>query len=461
MGHETRDVGHEIGDTRHRARDTNPSSRSPFSVVLPHAPDPTPQPSQAEVLVVVSQIPCYTEAFILRELYALSKLTDIAIFSLRKSKDKVIHDQAAELLDRTVYVGFLSWKVILASIKMLCTRPLKTLGALYELVRGNLGDSEFLFKNLVLFPKALYLADWSAKNKVTHLHGYWATYPASVAMTVSRITGIPLSFTGHAHDIYLKTTHLREKIAVATFVGTCTVSNKTHLLEVAKSARPEKILINHHGLDLSLFEVSDKKRNACFQILSVGTLEAHKGFDHLLNALALLKAKQLNFHCTIIGGGPLEADLRKLIEMLGLQSNVTMTGALKQTQVIPFHKGADVSVLMAQSSWHWGIPNVIIESLAAKAAVITTHFGSVSELVVEGETGLFVEGQNPEKLAEALERFYRDDVLRVRTAEAGARVVHAEFDLKKNIEEFKRRLTNCEVNPRLWRGPVRRRENKK
>ena len=394
-----------------------------------------------KVLFVASKFPTYDEAFILREFYALSRETDITIFTLKKSRDQVIHDQAEELLNRTVFVPFFSLEIILAMIRMLCTRPLKTLGALGELVNGNFRSAEFLVKNLIFFPKALYLADWTLRNEITHLHGCWATYPASVALVASRITGIPFSFTGHAHDIYLNTTHLCEKIAAATFVGTCTVSNKTYLLEVAKGTDPEKILINHHGLDLALFDVGDKKRNSCFQILSVGTLQSHKGFDHLLNALAILKGKQLNFHCTIIGGGPLAADLRKQIDMLGLQSDVTMTGALKQSQVIPFHKGSDVSVLMAQSEWHWGIPNVIIESLAAKTAVITTHFGSVAELIREGETGFFVEGKNPEKLAEVLERLYHDDPLRERTAEAGCKAVYAEFDLTKNIKEFKQRLT--------------------
>jgi glycosyltransferase involved in cell wall biosynthesis/peptidoglycan/xylan/chitin deacetylase (PgdA/CDA1 family) len=397
---------------------------------------------RAKVLFVASKFPTYDEAFILRELYALSRETDITIFTIKKSRDKVVHDQARELLGRTVFVRFCSPEVIFAAIKLFVTRPLKTLGTLAELVRGNLGNSEFLAKNLVLFPKTLYLADFALRNKVTHVHGNWATYPASMAMAVSRITGIPFSFTGHAHDIYLNTTHLREKIAAAVFVGTCTVSNKSYLLKAAEEGTdPDKVLINHHGLDLSLFDPGEKKRNPCFQILSVGTLQYYKGFDHLLNALAILKDKQLNFHCTIIGGGPLESDLRKHIEMLGLRAHVTMTGALKQTQVIPFYKSSDVSVLMAQSEWHWGIPNVIIESLAAKTAVITTHFGSVEELIREGETGFFVPSKDPGKLAEAFERLYHDDALRTRTAEAGCKAVHVDFDLGKNIKEFRRRLT--------------------
>ena len=180
------------------------------------------------------------------------------------------------------------------------------------------------------------------------MHAYWATYPASVAMIVSELTGIPFSFTGHAHDIYLDTTHLREKMERAAFISTCTQQNKIYLSQVAPACAPEKIHVNYHGLDLGQFSVARKEPNRVFEILSVGTLHYYKGFNVLLDALDLLNKKNLRFHCTIVGGGPLQEDLRRHISLLGLESEVTMTGPLKQAQVIPYYKKADVLVLMAQ-----------------------------------------------------------------------------------------------------------------
>jgi len=59
-----------------------------------------------KVAFIVSKFPCYDEAFILRELYCLSKAMDIEIFSLRKSKEEMIHEEARELLSKTVYVPY-------------------------------------------------------------------------------------------------------------------------------------------------------------------------------------------------------------------------------------------------------------------------------------------------------------------------------------------------------------------
>ncbi len=394
-----------------------------------------------KVAFIVSQFPCYDEAFILREIYALSKKTEILIFSLRNSKDSVVHDQAQELLPKTVYIPYLFSDYLLwAHLKTFFANPMRYLEILFGLILGNLKSPEFLIKNLIFFPKTIYLAEYLKKENVTNIHAYWATYPASVALIASELSGIPYSFTGHAHDIYLNTTYLAKKMMKASFITTCTQQNKQHLMKVAPLYSDRRILVNYHGLNLNLFSVNGKTRNKTFQILSVGTLNEHKGFKYLIAALALLREKGFQFYCTIVGGGPLEAELKKQISVLQLGSYITMTGPLKQSDVLPHYKKADLLILMAQPEWHWGIPNVLIEALAAKTAVITTQFGSVEELIRHEETGLIVPPKNPETLAKNIELLYHDEELRQKLAEAGHRIVCEKFDLDKNIQEFKERF---------------------
>ncbi len=402
---------------------------------------------KSKVVFVVSQFPCYDEAFILREIYALSKKMEVLIFSLKSSKDKIIHDQASRLLPKVVYVPFVISDLIFWShLQIFFTHPVRYLLALSSVIRGNIRSPEFLIKSLAFFPKAIYLAKLIEKEKITHIHAYWATYPASVALVASEITGIPFSFTGHAHDIYLDTTHLKEKMMRAAFVTTCTQQNREHLKKVAPLYSEHRILVNYHGLELDHFFVNGKARNSTFEILSVGTLQYHKGFQYLLPALGFLKDKALNFRCTIIGGGPLESDLRKHVRLLGLESYVLMTGPLKQEEVLPFYKKADLLVLMAQPEWHWGIPNVLVEALAAKTPVITTRFGSVEELVKDGETGLIVSPKEPAVLAEAIEKLYQNETLRLRLAESGHRFVAEYFNLDKNIQMFQRMLVHDDTS---------------
>ncbi|HXB57687.1 MAG TPA: glycosyltransferase [Vicinamibacteria bacterium] len=394
----------------------------------------------SRIAYILSRFPCYDEVFLLREIHAVAARLDTWIFTLRSSHEPVVHDEARALLPRTLYVAFLvSPRILRAHALLLRRRPRRYLAALARLVAGNWRSPEFLLKNLAFFPKAVWLAQWAIENGVTHVHAGWATYAASVAHVVSGISGVPFSFSGHAHDIYLNTTHLAEKIRHAAFVTTCTVANAVHLRGLAPECPSAHLAVIHHGIRVSDFRQA-REGDEPLHILSVGTLNPHKGFAYLIDALARLAGEGHKFHCTIVGGGPLDATLRAQLTGARLDDRVTMTGPLKHADVLPHYSRASVFVLMAQPEWHWGIPNVLIEALAARCAVITTRFGSVEELVKDGETGLLVPPRDSAALAEAIRGLAENQALRRRLAEAGHRVVASEFDLERATEEYVRRF---------------------
>jgi glycosyltransferase involved in cell wall biosynthesis len=382
--------------------------------------------SAPRVVFVLSKFPCYDEAFLLREIHAVAQRIDVWIFSLRKSTERVIHAEAHALLPRTLSVAYLfSLRLLRANLALLLRRPRRYLNALGRLIATHRRSPESLLKSLVFFPKAVWLAHWALENGVTHLHAGWATYPASAALVASEISGIPFSFSGHAHDIFLDATHLPEKIRRAEFVTTCTATNRTHLCAL--------------GPGNSAFSPS---RDAAgpLRVLSVGTLNPHKGFEYLIDALARLRDEGLDLRCTIVGGGPLEAALRRRMARAGLDRVMTMAGALTQAEVFSHYARSRVFVLMAQPEWHWGIPNVIVEALAAGNAVITTRFGSVDELVRDGETGLLVPPKDPVALAAAIRRLAEDPALRSRLAKAGHTIVARDFDLERSADFYVRRF---------------------
>jgi len=394
-----------------------------------------------KVVVVLSKFPCYDEVFLLRELAAFAQRLDLHVFSLRRSRDTVVHDQARPLLARTLSPPYLfSRRVLGAQLATLGTRPRAYLRALGRLLRGNLRSPLSLLKNLAFFPKAIYLAHWARGEGVSHLHAGWATYPASAAMVASTVAGIPFSFSGHAHDIYLDTTELAEKIRRASFVTTCTEGNREHLQRLAPEVPPQRIAVLHHGISLPDFDAPPRPAGRPLELLSVGTLYPHKGFTHLVDALHLLERQGLDFRCTLVGEGPLRSALAAQVRGLGLAARVVLAGALEQAELVPLYRRAAVFVLMAQAEWHWGIPNVIIEALAARAAVITTRFGSVEELVRHGESGLLVPARDPVALAHAISSLAADDDLRQRLAEAGHRRVVEGFDLQETVHGYLERF---------------------
>jgi glycosyltransferase involved in cell wall biosynthesis len=360
---------------------------------------------------------------------------------LRPPGDVLIHDQARPLLLRHLSPHFLfSKRVLLAQLRTLCRRPVAYLRALGGAIARNWRSPKFLLGSLVFFPKAVYLAEWAGKEGVSHIHGGWATYPAEVALTAAELSGLPWSFAGHAHDIYVDTTGLREKIRRAAFVTTCTVSNRDHLRRLVPDVAPERVAVLHHGIAVSDFHTPPRAATRPLELLSVGTLFVHKGFGPLLDALALVLREGRDFRCTIVGGGPLHAALQAQARRLGLESRVVFAGPLSQADLVPLYRRSAIFVLMAQPEWHWGIPNVIIEALAARNAVITTRFGSVEELVRDGETGLLVPPREPEILAKALARLADDEPLRQRLADAGHEQVASHFDLERTVRGYVSRI---------------------
>jgi glycosyltransferase involved in cell wall biosynthesis len=406
------------------------------------------RPLPIRVVFVLSTFPCDDETFLLREIVAIAERAEVWIFSLKRSRDTLIHAEAKPLLAHTLAPAYLlSIRVLGALCWLAATRPRRGLQALLGTIAAHWRSPEFLLKNLVLFPKAVVLARWALERGATVLHGGWATYPAAAARSAAQIAGLPYSFAAHAHDIYLDSTGIAPKLRGAAFVTTCTRSNREHLLRLAPDLPPGRVEVLHHGIQLDRFAGGSPGLRP-LSLLSVGTLNPHKGFEPLLRALALLRERDVDFRCSIVGGGPLEDTLRRSSRELGLQELVTLHGALEQAEVAAHYRRAAVFALLAQPEWHWGIPNVIVEALAAGNAVVTTRFGSVEELVQDGRTGLLVPPRDAARIADALERLARDPEERDRLARAGREIVEREFDLGRTASRLLQLLGGSRGEPR-------------
>src|SRR5207302_2606791 len=105
------------------------------------------------------------------------------------------------LLDGAIALGFL---------RELVGSPRRTIGAL----RLVAAAPRLLFRNLVAFPKATWLAGVARRWEADHIHAHWAGPPSTVAMIASRLSGVPWSFTAHATEIHANNL-LREKVESA------------------------------------------------------------------------------------------------------------------------------------------------------------------------------------------------------------------------------------------------------
>jgi glycosyltransferase involved in cell wall biosynthesis len=151
------------------------------------------------------------------------------------------------------------------------------------------------------------------------------------------------------------------------------------------------------------------------QVVYCGRLSREKGVDLLVDAV-----KRIGANLVIVGGGPLERELRELARG---DPRIRFTGPLPRAEALKIVKGSDVFVLPSR---HEGLSTALLEAMAMGVPVVATRVGGNPELVEHGETGLLVD-PDPEQLARAIALLLEDRGLAKRLAESAARVVRERY----------------------------------
>jgi glycosyltransferase involved in cell wall biosynthesis len=136
--------------------------------------------------------------------------------------------------------------------------------------------------------------------------------------------------------------------------------------------------------------------------------------------------------CVIIGSGPQEELLRRLILELELTDWVELLGWLDQTQVRTYLEEATIFALpcvVAANGDQDGIPAVLMEAMAMAKPCVSTTVSGIPELIEPERSGLAVPEKDETALADALTRLLDDPQLANRLGQAGQQKVHADFNL--------------------------------
>ncbi|MDQ3622910.1 MAG: glycosyltransferase family 4 protein, partial [Verrucomicrobiota bacterium] len=264
--------------------------------------------------------------------------------------------------------------------------------------------------------------------------------------------GSRYSFTGHANDIFCEhDSSITNEMLVrdAAFVVTESDYARQWMEQKYAFARG-KIHRVFNGITTADFP-RRQRLGAGSRIVSVGRYVEKKGFADLIEACRLLKHRGRPFECVIVGGGPLEAELRVQIEVAQLQDRVSLIGPLPQAEVRQFLARAHVFVLACVPESGGGsdnLPTVIMEAMLSGVPVVSTRLAGVPEMVEEGVEGLLVAPHDPPALAQAIETFLQDPHLAERCGHYGRATATAKFAIENTTRELKHLLV------RLARVPV-------
>ena len=174
------------------------------------------------------------------------------------------------------------------------------------------------------------------------------------------------------------------------------------------------------------------------QILTVARLVEKKGVEFGLRAIAQLVREFPNLSYTIVGEGPLRADLAALARDLQIGRHVRFLGAQARNTVAALMRESHVLLapsITAQNEDEEGIPVALMEAMASGLPVVSTFHAGIPELVSHGFSGLLAPERDPEALAAHTRFLITHSNERQSMALGGRRTVEKEFDTDKlNVE---------------------------
>jgi phosphatidylinositol alpha-1,6-mannosyltransferase len=141
-------------------------------------------------------------------------------------------------------------------------------------------------------------------------------------------------------------------------------------------------------------------------IVSVGRLVHRKGQDHLIESMPEILAKVPNAHLLIVGRGPYLEHLAKLVAVNNVENHVSFIGRVQYVELPRFICAGDVFAMPSRSRFAGleveGLGIVYLEASACGLPVVAGNSGGAPDAVVEGITGLVVDGTNNTQIADAV-----------------------------------------------------------
>ena len=177
-------------------------------------------------------------------------------------------------------------------------------------------------------------------------------------------------------------------------------------------------------------------------ILFVGMLSEGKGILPMLDACAQLRARGVPFHLRLVGAfasAEIETSVRQTLEMRGLGDDVCIAGVATGDAKWREYAGADVFCYPSSYDAE-GLPIAVLEAMQFQLPVVATRWRGLRSEVREGETGFLVEPNDPEALADRLQRCLGDPELRRRMGARAREVFCAEYTIERWRERMEEAL---------------------
>jgi glycosyltransferase involved in cell wall biosynthesis len=184
--------------------------------------------------------------------------------------------------------------------------------------------------------------------------------------------------------------------------------------------------------DLLALGAAREPANGPVRLLFVGWLDREKGVGELLEACRML-ARARRFELTLVGEGNLSRHAKDFVADHALEGFIRLAGWRSGADLHDAYARADVFVL---PSWSEGLPNAMVEAMAAGLACVVSTVGSVPDVVKNDESALLVSPRDAVGLERALARVIDDADLRRRLGKAAHAIAARDFGVEQAVDHL-------------------------
>jgi phosphatidylinositol alpha-1,6-mannosyltransferase len=254
---------------------------------------------------------------------------------------------------------------------------------------------------------------------------FGAAAPLALLSRTLRKTGVThIVALTHGHEVWwskvwpftLAMKSISRHVSHLTYLGEFTKSAISRSITREAAAHMVKIA---PGIDTDHFSPQDASQlrselglSEKKVIVSVGRLVHRKGQDVLIEAMPAISSKVPEAHILMIGEGPYRSYLENRVKALGLQERITFIGRIQYADLPRYICVGDLFVMPSRSRLAGleveGLGIVYLEASACGLPVIAGDSGGAPDAVVEGETGLVVDGTSKADVAAAVIELLQD-----------------------------------------------------
>jgi L-malate glycosyltransferase len=279
------------------------------------------------------------------------------------------------------------------------------------------------------------------KFDVVHTHDLWSNL---MGVPAARLAGVPAIVSSRrdlAHfDWYQgKRRHWLRRIQNLSGVVLANATPIRDALISEDGFAPEKLRVIHNGVDTEKFQRAQRDRERLFPdlgnailVVLVGNMHSDvKGHPWLIAAAPTVVREFPEVRFVFAGDGESRPTFAAQVAQLGLEGTFKFLG--RRIDIPEILASCDLAVLPSRAE---GLPNAVLEYMAAGLPTIASRVGGTAELVQDGITGLLVPAEDANALAGALLQFLRNPEQARQIANNGQRFAVENFSFERLIREI-------------------------